>query len=93
MSQLLPHQTTIYVAVIEYYQDYESNVSYKDYFYISKADAIQCLQYMMDNELREHGGSWVCDQPDTYDHSSGDMLAYIRTQVVNGPKTNGVTLR
>lgn len=91
MSQLLAHQFIIYVAVVEYYHDYDTNVSYTEYFYSNKEDAVLCLQNMMDKELREFGGSWVYDQPDTYGHSSGDMLAYIRTQVVNGPKTNGVT--
>lgn len=93
MSQLLAHQFIIYVAVIEFYQDYESHVAYNEYFYTNKEDAVLCLQNMMDKELREFGGSWVYDQLDTYGHSSGDMLAYIREQVVNGPKIHGVTPR
>lgn len=90
MSQLLAHQFVIYVAVTRRH-DYEFHVSYRDYSYSTKEDAVLCLQNMMDEELREFGGSWVYDKPDTYKHSSGDMHAYIRTQVVNGPKTNGVT--
>ena len=91
MSTLLAHQFIVYVAVIEYYEDYESNT---EYYYSVEDDAKLALQEMMAKELREHGGEWKADVWNehnyTYDHSFNNMTAYIRMQVVNGPKL-GVT--
>lgn len=90
MSILLAHQFIVYVAVIEYYEDYESNIARSEYFYSVEDDAKLALQKMMARELREHGGEWKADVWDehnsTYDHSFNNMSAYIRMQVVNGPK-------
>lgn len=93
MSNLLAHQFIVYVAVIEYHEDYEgyeSNVSYCEYFYSVEDDAKLALQEMMAKELREHGGEWKTNEWDernpTYEHSFNNMSAYIRMQVVNGPK-------
>ena len=91
---MLAHQFIIYVAVIEYYEDYESNIARTEYFYTLEEDAKLALQEMMAKELREHGGEWKAAEWDehnsTYDHSFNNMSAYIRMQVVNGPKL-GVT--
>ena len=90
MSTLLAHQFIVYVAVIEYYEDYESHIARTEHFYSVEDDAKLALQEMMAKELREHGGEWKtnvwneCDT--TYDHSFNNMSAYIRIQVVNGPK-------
>lgn len=90
MSALLAHQFIIYVATIEYYEDYESNIARTEYFYTLEEDAEAALQNMMAKELREHGGEWKTNEWDecntTYDHSFNNMIAYIRHQVVNGPK-------
>ena len=87
---MLDHQFIIYVVVIEYYEDYESNVAYSEYFYSVEDDAKLALQEMMAKALREHGGEWKADVWDehnpTYEHSFNNMSAYIRMQVVNGPK-------
>lgn len=82
MSTLLAHQFIVYVTVIEYYEDYESNVSYSEYFYSVEEDAKTCLEQMMYNE----GGAWAKDAHGVFTHSGNNMIAYIRHQVVNGPK-------
>ena len=90
MSTLLAHQFIVYVAVIEYYEDYGYHIAQSEYFYTLKEDAKLALQEMMEKELREHGGEWKANEWDecnpTYDHSFNNMSAYIRMQVVNGPK-------
>lgn len=86
MSNLLPHQFIVYVATIEYYEDYESNIARTEYFYTLEEDAKHALQEMMAKEIRESGGEWKSTEYDTYDHSCENMSAFIRTQVINGPK-------
>ena len=44
------HQFINYVAVIEYYEDYESNIAYNEYFYSVKEDAKARLEQMMCKE-------------------------------------------
>lgn len=82
MSILLAHQFIVYVAVIEYYEDYESNVYYSEFFYSVEEDAKICLEQMMYKE----GGAWERDIHGTFTHNSNNMIGYIRNQVVNGPK-------
>ena len=82
MSTLLPHQFIIYVATIEYYEDYEYNVSYDEYFYSVEEDAKACLEQMMHKE----GGAWERDAHDVFTHNGNNMIAYVKHQVVNGPK-------
>lgn len=90
MSILLAHQFIVYVAVIEYYEDYESHIARDEYFYSVEDDAKLALQEMMAKALREHGGEWKAAEWDernpTYEHSFNNMSAYIRMQVINGPK-------
>ena len=87
---MLDHQFIIYVAVIEYYEDYESNIARNEYFYTLKEDAEAALQNMMTKEVYEQGGEWQpyeqCEGDASYDHSFNNMSAYIRMQIVNGPK-------
>ena len=82
MSALLAHQFIIYVATIEYYEDYESNVAYNEYFYSVEEDAKVCLEQMMHKE----GGAWERDAHGVFTHNSNNMIAYVKHQVVNGPK-------
>ena len=86
MSNLLSHQFIVYVATIEYYEDYESNIARTEYFYTLEEDAELALQEMMAKEIRESGGEWKFTEYGTYDHSYENMSAFIRTQVINGPK-------
>ena len=87
---MLAHQFIVYVADIEYYEDYESHIARTENFYSVEDDAKSALQEMMAKELREHGGEWKANEWDecnpTYDHSFNNMCAYIHMQVVNGPK-------
>lgn len=82
MSTLLAHQFIIYVAVIEYYEEHESNISYSEYFYSVEDDAKACLEQMLSKE----GGAWTRAADAVFIHSGNGMLGYIRHQVVNGPK-------
>ena len=52
---MLAHQFIIYVATIEYYEEYESYVYYDQYFYSVEEDAKACLEQMMYKE----GGTTV----------------------------------
>ena len=79
---MLAHQFIVYVAVIEYYEDYESNIAYNEYFYSVEEDAKVCLEQMMYKE----GGAWTRDAHGVFTHHSNNMIAYIKHQVVNGPK-------
>ena len=79
---MLDHQFIIYVAVIEYYEDYESYVSYNEYFYSVEEDAKACLEQMM----CEEGGAWERDAYGVFTHNGNNMIAYVKHQVVNGPK-------
>lgn len=82
MSVLLAHQFIIYVATIEYYEDYESNVAYNEYFYSVEEDAKACLEQMM----YKKGGAWTRDAHGVFTHNGNNMIAYVKHQVVNGPK-------
>ena len=90
MSTLLAHQFIVYVATIEYYEDYESHIARSEYFYTLEEDAKLALHEMMAKEIRESGGEWKSteygENNPTYDHSFNDKSAYIRMQIINGPK-------
>lgn len=86
MSTLLAHQFIVYVATIEYYEDYESHIARSEYFYTLEEDAELALQEMMAKEIRASGGEWTSTEYDTYDHSFNDKSAFIRMQIINGPK-------
>lgn len=79
---MLAHQFIIYVAVLEYYEDYESNIAYYEYFYSAEEDAKTCLEQMMYKE----GGAWARDAHGVFTHNSNNIIGYVKQQVVNGPK-------
>ena len=80
---MLAHQFIVYVAVIEYYEDYESHIARTEHFYSVEDDAKLALQKMMAKEIEESGGEWKSTEYDIYDHSFNNMSAYIRMQIIN----------